>query len=135
MTLIFPDTSDNAKRIGLITPFERTGNISAKRMFEDLGYNVIADIGLSCANTQHIAHLPDYLKEKAVLELLDTEQNSLDAVVQCGTNMSFIHIAEKIESIINIPVLSINAVVLWYTLRENGILDKPNHSSRIFIEH
>lgn len=125
----------NAKRIGIITPFERNGNISAKRMFDDLGYDVIADVGLSCANTQHIAHLPDYLKEKAVIELLNTEQNNLDAIVQCGTNMSFIHIAEKLESTINIPILSINAAVLWYTLRENGITDKLNHSSRIFLDH
>jgi maleate isomerase len=125
----------NAKRIGIITPFEKSGNISTKCMFEDLGYDVIADIGLSCANTQHIAHLPDYLKEKAVLELLDTQQNNLDAIVQCGTNMSFLHIAEKLESIIEKPILSINATVLWYTLRENRILDKLNHSSRLFIDH
>ncbi len=31
--------------------------------------------------------------------------------------------------------LSVNAAVLWYTLRENGITDKLNHSSRIFLDH
>ncbi|EGR3963935.1 hypothetical protein DDM91_19195, partial [Vibrio cholerae] len=31
-----------AKNIGIITPFEAQGNMSAKKMFHDLGYNVVA---------------------------------------------------------------------------------------------
>lgn len=109
-----------AKRIGIITPFDKHGNNNATKMFEDLGYTVVASVGFSCANAMHIAHIPDSAKEKAILELLATANNNLDAIVQCGTNMSLINVCEKLEPIIDIPILGINAVTFWYALRENG---------------
>ena len=93
---------------------------SAIRMFGDLGFEVVASVGFSCADVQPIAHVPDAAKEKAVLELLATSGNRLDAIVQCGTNMSMVAVAEKLEPRIGIPILSINAAILWYALRENG---------------
>jgi maleate isomerase len=109
-----------AKRIGLLTPFDKKGNEFATQMFEDLGYEVVSSVGFSCANALHIAHVPDSAKEKAILELLATEKHALDAVVQCGTNMSLINVTEKLEPAIGIPILGINAVTFWYALRENG---------------
>ena len=124
-----------AKNIGILTPFEALGNASARKMFHDLGYNVVADVGLACGNTQHIAHIPDQLKQSAILKLLDPKSNNLDAIVQCGTNMSFVNLAEKLEASIGIPLLSINAVVLWHALRSNGISDKLFKASRILRDH
>ena len=110
----------DAKRIGILTPFDKLGNENATRMFEDLGFEVVSSVGFSCANALHIAHIPDRAKEKAILELLATEENNLDAVVQCGTNMSLINVSEKLEPEVGIPILGINAVTFWYALRENG---------------
>lgn len=109
-----------ARRIGLLTPFDRAGNASATRLFEELGYQVITSVGFSCANAVHIAHLPDWAKEQAITELLATREHRLDAVVQCGTNMSLMQVAEKLEPVIGIPILGINAVTFWHALRENG---------------
>jgi maleate isomerase len=109
-----------AKRIGILTPFDRKGNEFATQMFEELGFEVISSVGFSCANALHIAHVPDWAKEKAILELLATDENELDAVVQCGTNMSLIDVAERLEPVIRIPILGINTVIFWYALRENG---------------
>ena len=109
-----------AKRIGLLTPFDRTGNESAIRMFEDMGFEVVSSVGFSCANALHIAHVPDWAKEKAIMELLATGANRLDAVVQWGTNMSMIDVAERLEPVIGIPVLGINATIFWPALREYG---------------
>ncbi len=109
-----------AKRIGILTPFDKIGNESATQMFEDLGFEVVSTVGFSCANALHIAHVPDWAKEKAILELLGKDENKLDAVVQCGTNMSLIDVTEKLEPILEIPILGINAVTFWYALRENG---------------
>lgn len=117
-------TKLGARRIGLLTPFDRKGNEHATRMFEDLGYEVVASFGFSCANARLIAHVPDWAKEKAILETLATSENALDAVVQCGTNMSLIDVAEKLEPIVGIPILGINAVTFWHALRENGF-DAP----------
>ena len=114
----------DAKRIGIMTPFDKKGNESAARMFEDLGFEVVSSVGFSCANALHIAHLPEWAKEKAIMELLANETNELDAVVQCGTNMSLINVSEKLEPILGIPVLGINATTFWFALRENGF-DNP----------
>jgi maleate isomerase len=89
-------------------------------MFEELGFQVVSSVGFSCANALHIAHVPNWAKEKAILELLATDRNKLEAVVQCGTNMSLIDVTEKLEPVIGIPILGINTVAFWYALRENG---------------
>lgn len=113
-----------AKRIGILTPFDKKGNESAARMFRELGFEVVSSVGFSCANALHIAHVPDWAKEKAILELLATDRNKLDAVVQCGTNMSLTDVAERLEPVVGIPILGINATTFWYALRENGF-DSP----------
>lgn len=123
-----------ARRIGLLTPFDKKGNESAKRMFEDLGFEVVATFGFSCADAMHIAHIPDWAKERAILEYLATDKNKLDAVVQCGTNMSLLDVTEKLEPVIGIPILGINAVTFWHALRENGFTEPLAGGGRLLRE-
>ncbi len=123
-----------AKRIGIMTPFDKKGNESATQMFEELGFEVVSSVGFSCANALHIAHIPDWAKEKAILELLATDENELDAVVQCGTNMSLIDVSEKLEPVVGIPILGINAVTFWYALRENGFEGALDGAGRLLRE-
>lgn len=123
-----------ARRIGLLTPFDPTGNRNAARMFEDLGFSVVSAVGFSCELALHIAHIPDWAKEKAILELLATPANRLDAVVQCGTNMSLIQVSERLEPRLGIPVIGINAALLWYALRENGISEAVAGAGRLLRE-
>ena len=124
----------NARRIGLLTPFDRTGNENAARLFADLGCDVVASVGFSCANALHIAHIPDWAKEKAILELLATSGNRLDAIVQCDTNMSLTQVAERLEPQLGIPILGINAVLFWYALRENGFAVPVTGGGRLLRE-
>jgi maleate isomerase len=123
-----------ARRIGILTPFDRKGNEFATQMFEDLRFEVVSSVGFSCANALHIAHVPDWAKEKAILELLATEEHALDAIVQCGTNMSLLDVTEKLEPVIGIPILGINAVTFWYALRENGFEGALMGAGRLFHE-
>jgi maleate isomerase len=123
-----------ARRIGLLTPFDKLGNESAARMFEDLGFRVVSTAGFSCANALHIAHIPDWAKEKAIMELLANADNKLDAIVQCGTNMSLINLCEKLEPIIGIPILGINTVTFWYALRENGFTSPLVGGGRLLLD-
>ena len=123
-----------AKRIGLITPFSEKGNVNAKKMFEDLGYEVVTTFGFDCTNFHDIAHIPDVAKEEAILNYLATPANHLDAVVQLGTNMSMIHVTEKLEAKIGIPILGINATTFWYALRENGFNEPLIKSGRLLRE-
>lgn len=123
-----------AKKIGILTPFNKQGNESATQMFEELGFEVVSSVGFSCANALHIAHVPDWAKEKAIMELLANNENRLDAVVQCGTNMSLIDVSEKLEPVLGIPILGINAVIFWYALRENGLEEAIMGAGRLFRE-
>lgn len=123
-----------AKRIGLLTPFDKKGNEFARQMFEELGFEVVSTVGFSCAHALHIAHVPNWAKEKAIQELLANDNNQLEAVVQCGTNMSLIDVSEKLEPFLGIPILGINAVTFWYALRENGFVGALAGSGRLLRE-
>lgn len=124
-----------ARRIGLLTPFDGLGNENAAQMFIDRGFEVVATVGFSCANTVHIAHVPDAAKEKAIVDLLATADNKLDAVVQCGTNMSLTQLSERLEPELGMPILGINTVVLWYALRENGFDTAVSGAGLLLREH
>lgn len=124
----------SARRIGLLTPFDAQGNRRATRMFEDLGFDVVASVGFACANALDIAHVPDWAKERAILESLATKANALDAIVQCGTNMSLVQVAERLEPAIGIPILGINAVTFWHALRESGIEGRIHGAGRLLRE-
>jgi maleate isomerase len=123
-----------ARRIGLLTPFDRHGNAAAAQMFEELGYEVVTSAGFSCADARHIAHVPDWAKERAILELLATDAHALDAVVQCGTNMSVLEVSERLEPLLGIPILGINPVTFWYALRQNGFVDPLTGGGRLLCE-
>lgn len=124
-----------AKRIGLLTPFDRVGNENAAQLFCDLGFEVVTSLGFACANALHIAHVPDSAKERAIVERLATRANRLDAIVQCGTNMSLSQVSEKLEPKLGIPILGINATTLWYALRENGFHEPLRGGGRLLREH
>jgi maleate isomerase len=124
-----------ARRIGLLSPFDRVGNENASRMFEDLGFEVVSSVGFACSDALHIAHIPDAAKERAIRERLATRTNRIDAIVQCGTNMSLIDVTERLEPELGIPVLGINAVTLWYALRENGLAAPLVGGGRLLREH
>lgn len=124
-----------ARRIGLLTPFDRLGNENAARMFEELGFEVVSSVGFACTDALHIAHIPDAAKELAIRERLATRANRLDAIVQCGTNMSLIDVTERLEPELGIPILGINAVTLWYALREHGLMAPLVGAGRLLREH
>lgn len=126
--------SYGARRIGLLTPWGDLANASATRMFEDLGFEVVASVGFSCGHVQHIAHIPDWAKEKAITEVLATADHRLDAIVQCGTNMSLNAVLERLEPVVGIPIIGVNAAIFWYALRENGFRAPLQGGGRLLRE-
>jgi maleate cis-trans isomerase len=55
-------------------------------------------------------------------------------IVQCGTNMSLLDVTEKLEPVVEIPILGVNAVLFWYALRENGFTDPLVGGGRLLRE-
>jgi maleate isomerase len=123
-----------ARRIGLLTPFDANGNRNARKIFEALGFEVVSTFGFACANALHIAHVPDEAKKAAITRHLATAENRLDAVIQCGTNMSLTRVSEALEPNLGMPVIGINAALLWYALRENGFSAPLSGAGRLFRE-
>lgn len=59
----------------------------------------------------------------------------MDAIVQCGTNLSLMQVTTtRLEPQIGIPILGINAATFWYALRENGIAAPLDAVGRSFQE-
>lgn len=123
-----------ARRIGLLTPFDGPGTATAAQMFEELGFDVAARVGLACADARQIAHVPEWAKEGAVFELWDRGAQRLDAIVQCGTNMSVLEVAARLEPVLGIPVLGNNPVTFWYALRSAGVTAPVHHGGRLLRE-
>ena len=48
--------------------------------------------------------------------------------------MSMTAVTEKLEPQLGIPILGINATILWYALRENGFSAPVQHAGRLLRE-
>lgn len=123
-----------ARRIGILSPFDADGAASARRLFEELGYDVVASFGFACPDARHIARVPEWAKERAILEELAVDDHRLDAVVQCGTNMSILAVQERLEPMIGIPILGVNVVTFWHALRSHGIMEPLEGGGRLLRE-
>ncbi len=122
-----------AQRIGVLCPFETTGLQSAVRLFENLGFEVGAAVGLACGGGIDVGHVPDSYKERAIRERI-LGAARLDAIVLCGTNMSSLALAEKLEPELGLPIVGINPALIWYAVREAGIRAPLSGSSRLLLE-
>lgn len=121
-----------ARRIGVVTPYQPVGDANVIRFFEDLGVEVVALRGLKCPTAVSIAHVTEDELRRALIEV-DSEE--VDALVQCGTNLSMVGLADEAERWLGKPVIAINAATFWLALRENGIDDKVYGCGRLLREH
>jgi maleate isomerase len=120
-----------ARKIGVVTPYQPVGDANVVKFFEELGFEVTAIKGLKCPTAVSIAHVTQDELRDAILEV----QPDADAVVQCGTNLSMVSLADEAERWLHKPVIAINAATWWMALRDNGIEDKVYGAGRLLREH
>ena len=89
--------------------------------FTECGYEVKRVHGLRCESATSIA---DVTPETLVGVLKELDGNDIDAIVQCGTNLSMVEVADQAERWLGKPVLAINAICLWHALRTLDINDQ-----------
>lgn len=111
----------NARRIGVITPYQPVGDAQVRRFFTECGYDIVALEGLKCPSAVAIAHVTEDRLRQAILEV---NRPDVDAIVQVGTNLSMVRLADEAERWLKKPVIAINAATWWHALRENGITDQ-----------
>lgn len=120
-----------AKKIGVVTPYQPIGDRNVVRFFGDLGFEVAAIKGLKCPTAIAIAHVTE---DELRAALLEVNVPGVDALVQVGTNLSMVRLADEAERWLKKPVLAINAATWWMALRDNGIADKVYGAGRLLRE-
>jgi maleate isomerase len=118
------------RTIGVVTPYQPIGDRNVVRFFHDLGFEVTAIKGLRCPTAVAIAHVTEDELRRALIEV----NRDADALVQVGTNLSMVRLADEAERWLGKPVIAINAATWWMALRDNGIQDKVYGCGRLLRE-
>lgn len=121
-----------AKRIAVFSPYQPVADREVGRFFTEAGFEVTAITGLRCPTAMDIARVEEPRLREVVAEIDSPEA---DAIVQVGTNLSFVAQAEALEAELGEPVVAINAATLWHALRSHGIDDRVAGSGALLREH
>ena len=121
------------RRIAVLSPYQPISDRQVTRYFEEAGFEVLRFKGLRCPTATSIAEV----SEAQLLPIIRDELNGPDveAILQIGTNLSMVRLADEAERWLGRPVLAINAVTLWHALRTNGILDQMRGFGSLLREH
>jgi len=120
------------KRIGIITPYAPIGDAQVRKFFEEIGYQVVHLVGLKSPSPMLIAHESPQTLKRAFLEVDDS---SVEALVQCGTNLACAKVAAMAEFWLEKPVIAINTATYWHALRSNGLEDKIDGFGSLLLDH
>lgn len=110
----------DARRIGVVTPYQQVGDDNVRHYFNDIGVEIVALRGLRCPTATAIAEVPPHQIADACREVA---VSGVEAIVQVGTNLSAVRLADTAESWLGIPMIAINAAVWWCALRKAGLPD------------
>lgn len=120
------------RRIAVLTPYQPIMREQIVRYFEDVGFKVVAYRDLKCESATAIAEVtPQTLR--AVIQ--DMNASDVDAVVQAGTNLSMVRLANDLEHELSKPVVAINTAIVWRTYRQLGFPDQLPDAGRLLREH
>ncbi len=119
-------------RIACLTPYQPAADEQVYGYFTECGYDVRRVRGLRCESATSIA---DVTPETLVEVLKEIDGDDIDAIVQCGTNLSMVEVADQAERWLGKPVLAINAICLWHALRTLGIDDQFVGHGMMLREH
>lgn len=120
------------KRIGVVTPYQPIGDENVIKFFNEIGFEVAHIKGLKCPTAVAGAHISEDELRQALIEV---NGEDVEALVQVGTNLSMLRLADEAERWLGKPVIAINAATWWMALRENGIDDKIYGVGRLLREH
>jgi maleate isomerase len=121
-----------AKKIAVFTPYQPIMREQIVKYFQDCGFQVVRYKDLRCPSATAIAEVTP-AELRPVLRELDGPD--LDAIVQCGTNLSMVRLAADAEGWLGKPVIAINTATLWHAYRANGFTDKLYGFGSLLSEH
>lgn len=120
------------RRVAVFSPYQPVADREVGRYFTEAGFEVAAITGLRCPTATDIARVDETRLRELVARL---DAPDVDAVVQVGTNLSFVGLADRLEAELGKPVVAINAATLWHALREHGLDDRVAGHGALLREH
>lgn len=119
------------KRIGVMTPYWSNTSDHVIQFFTEAGFEVVSHKDLQCPTLVSIAHVENHECQAALQEI---DSGQAEALVQCGTNLNMVRLADEAERWLGKPVIAINAAIWWMALRDNGIGDQLQGFGRLLRE-
>jgi maleate isomerase len=120
------------RRLGVISPYMPVGDRQVLKFLGDIGYEVVHIKGHCSDSPVTIAHESFAKTRELVHQVHDAR---VDAILQAGTNLYFVELADQLEKELGKPVLAINALTFWHALRNNGIPDRLRGFGSLLAEH
>ena len=121
-----------ARKISVLTPYQPVMREQIVRYFEESGFEVVAYEDMMCPSATAIAAVTEP-ELRDVIRRLDGPQ--VDAIVQCGTNLSMVRLAAEAEGWLGKPVIAINTAIVWHAYRANGFNEKLYGFGSLLSEH
>ncbi len=120
------------RRIAVFSPYQPVADREVGHYFTEAGFDVVAITGLRCESATAIAAVTPERIARTVREI---DSPDVEAIVQVGTNLSFVTQADALEGWLGKPVVAINAATLWHALRAMGLDDRMDGATRLLREH
>lgn len=119
-----------ARRVALLTPYERPINDAMSLYLQARGVNVVSVGSFEHRDDNEVARIDRASLEHAVLEL--GRASGIDAVFVSCTSLRLVDAVVDIEAELGKPVLSSNHALAWHALRLGGIEDRLPQFGRLF---
>jgi len=119
------------KKVAFFSPYYPTANAEVRNFLSDHGYETVRDIPLQCPSWTAIAEV----SERRIIDTFKAlDGDDVDAIIQCGTNVSAMRAAAAAELWLGKPVIAINTATYWHALRANGINERIHGFGRLMSE-
>ncbi len=119
------------QRIAVFSPYQPVADEQVIRYFGEVGFDVVRMKGLKAPSATAIAEIGP---AQVIRTLREIDSDDVDAIVQVGTNLSMVGIADQAEHWLGKPVVAINAATIWHTLRSAGFTDTWAGAGRLLRE-
>jgi maleate isomerase len=116
------------RRIAIVTPYQPVGDDSVRKYFEALNYEICALHSLQRSGHQNIAHAGT---AEIIAAFKTVAESEPQAILQVGTNLAAIDLAEETERWLGVPTIAINTAIYWAGLRQCGIHDQLHGFGRL----
>lgn len=120
-----------AKSLSVITPYPPVGDDNVRQYFEEIGYTVKHVKGLNRPSATAIA---ETTRQDVLAAVREVDGDDVDAIVQCGTNLSTIDLFPTLEHVLQKPLIPINVATIWHALRACGVNDRVTGKGRLLEE-